>query len=36
VYAGVLWKLGIEGREEFAAIWTKLRGRFGGVRRSGG
>jgi putative peptidoglycan lipid II flippase len=32
VYAGALWVLRIEGREEFAALWKKLRGRFGGAR----
>jgi putative peptidoglycan lipid II flippase len=28
VYGAALWALKIEGTEELAAVWTKLRGRF--------
>jgi len=28
-YAVVLWRLRVEGREEFAALWGKLRGKLG-------
>ncbi|MEJ1974629.1 MAG: hypothetical protein WDM96_19950 [Lacunisphaera sp.] len=29
VYGTLLWLLKIEGREEFVAVWAKLRGRLG-------
>ena len=32
LYAGLVWLLRIEGREEFAAVVEKVRVRFGGAR----
>ncbi len=29
VYGGLLWRMKIEGREEFVTVWEKLRGRLG-------
>ena len=32
VYAGLLWALRVEGRDDLEALFVRLRGRFGGAK----